>query len=172
VKRALPASSKERNYKAGFGPVTLTVAGALYTPPLGGNLVVNFPAATLPSSNARVTLSPLRLNAGGTALEGSLSPLCHIGSTHLVTVPSPVLHLVDLRITPSTGAYVGTARIIDGTVTRETKFFGLFVPDVTLLGIGKGYGYFLAPQLPGISNTPPATNALLMSGRVVIDKQP
>jgi cyclophilin family peptidyl-prolyl cis-trans isomerase len=172
VKRALPASSKERNYKAGFGPVTLTVAGALYTPPLGGNLVVNFPAATLPSSNARVTLSPLRLNAGGTALEGSLSPLCHIGSTHLVTVPRPVLHLVDLRITPSTGAYVGTARIIDGTVTRETKFFGLFVPDVTLLGIGKGYGYFLAPQLPGIPNTPPATNALLMSGRVVIDKQP
>jgi hypothetical protein len=148
------------------------VAGALYTPPTGGNLIVNFPIAALPINNAQATFSPLRVNAGGTELEGVISPLCNIASTHFVTVPTSLLNLVNLSITPSTGSYVGTVKIIDGTVTRETKFYGLFVPSSTLVGVGAGYGYFLVPELPTTPDTPPAANAPFMSGRVVIDKQP
>jgi cyclophilin family peptidyl-prolyl cis-trans isomerase len=171
VKRAMPATSTERNYKAGFGPVTLTVAGALYTPPTGGNLVVNFPVTALPTNNAQATFSPLRLNAGGTALEGSVNGLCNISSTHFAAVANPV-NLVALSITTSTGSYVGTVRIADGTVTREAKFYGLFVPGNTLVDVGKGYGHFLVPELPITQNTPPAANAPFISGRVIIDKQP
>jgi hypothetical protein len=171
AKLPLAPASTDRNYKGGFGPVTLTVEGAKYEAPTGGNLVVNLPIATAPTNNASITFSPLRLNAGQTALEGSVNALCNVASNHVVT-PSSTVNLVAMTITPTTGNYVGTVRVVDGTVTREAKFYGLFVPSSTVAGVGKGYGWFLIPQLPSTPDTPPAANAPWLSGRVVIDKHP
>lgn len=171
-KKSLGATSTERNYKDGFGPLDLAAAGRAYAAPPVGQLIVSIPSGT---NNAKVTLSPLRLDGLGTALEGAVTASFTIKDNHSTTLPAatPQITLLSLVITPGTGTFTGKARVVDtavgmppADVTREATFSGLFVKDATVGTPGVGEGYMLLPHLPNLPTSP------LLSVRVSIQKTP
>ena len=94
-----------------------------------------------------------------------------IGSTNTLTMPTFASTLnpgkVTCAITPSTGSFTGTFTLNDSPGgLRTVPFHGWLVP-----GEGKGYGYFMLPQLADPTALPPitATTSPILSGRVVLD---
>lgn len=171
-KKGLGAASTDRNYKDGFGPLSLTAAGLAYSAPPAGQLVVSIPTGT---DNAKVTFAPLRLDGMGTALEGTVTAAFTINSNHKTTLPAamPQITLLSLVITPGTGSFTGKVRIVDtgigmppSDVTREATFNGLFVKDPVVGTPGFGEGYVLFPHLPNLPTSP------YLSARVTIQKTP
>lgn len=165
LKKDLGATSTERNYKSGFGPYNLTAEGRVYTAPPAGQLIVSMPGG---AGNAKITFSPLRLNTGGTALEGSETATFTLNSNHSVTLPTATatMTLQALTIKPKTGTFSGKVRFLDGAVTREALLEGVFVKDATANTAGTGRGFMLLPQLPNLPTSP------LFSSKVAIERTP
>lgn len=166
-KKNLGPTSIEKNYKDGFGPLELTAQGQRYTAPTSSQIVVNFPNL---SDNARLTLSPLRLNAGGTELEDSVTNLFRINLGHSVSLPpaSPALTIQEIRTNPGSGTFTGRVSLTDvgESVTRDATIQGIFIPSGVPGTPGFGTGYVLLPHLPGTPAEP------ILSSRVSIIKQP
>jgi hypothetical protein len=165
VKKDLGSSSTERNYRAGFGPYNLVASGRAYTAPPAGQLIVSIPSA---AANAKLTFSPLRLNAGETALEGSETATFTINANHSVTLPTATaqMSVLALSIKPKTGLFTGRVRLVDGAVTREVPFEGVFVRNALANTAGQGQGFLLLPQLPNLPTSP------LISALVTIERTP
>ncbi len=148
-------STSVRDY-APFGPMALKAQGGLYalaTPVLG------LTAATPPVANAQLTFT-----AGG--VESSLTNpdvAVYISGKNVMSVLTGTAnpgHVGSLVLTASTGAFSGKFTLTDNAVTRSGIVFqGQIVPS-----LGKGYGFFLLPQL----GTPSATTPIL-SGAVVLE---
>lgn len=166
-KKSLGPSSTERNYKDGFGPLDLTANGVSYTAPATGSIIVGFPNL---ADNAKITLSPLRLDAGGTTLEDSATSIFRINTNHSTTLApaGAAITVTELRITPGAGTFTGKVSLTDtiDNVTREASFNGIFIRNSVPGQTGFGYGYMLLPHLPGTSAEP------LLSARVFIEKNP
>lgn len=166
-KKNLGVASTDRNYKDGLGPFNLTADGRPYAAPAAGQIIAGFPNA---ADNAKVTFSPLKLNTGGTALEGSQNAIFRINTDHSTTLPAATteINLLSLKITPSSGNFTGKVSLTDtlSSVTREANFTGLFVKNATSGQPGAGYGYLLLPHLPGDPDSP------LLSVKVLIEKNP
>jgi hypothetical protein len=165
----LAATSTDRTYKAGFGPVTLACEGGAYVAPLAGALAKPFIASAVGVSNAKLNFT---LGGLDTEMRQFMQPLriynpTATGLTNLVTVLLPNTKTVKVTaFTASTGEFTGTyvipASSGPATVARTVSYFGQMVPT-TSVG-SQGFGYFLLPQIPVPPQT--ITTSPILSGRV------
>lgn len=171
-----PAS---RSYKSGFTqPIALenyttNLAGSLYTPPTGTDIVMGLSAASgTPLTNAQINFS-----SGG--LLTALNQLFLIPNTNVAAVPTPNPNLVTVSLNKTTGQFSGfftlvdddpTSALVGKNVTRRVPYYGVIVPHPTLAGKGISYGYFNLPKLPDSTHIESKTDTL--SGLVTIGAKP
>jgi hypothetical protein len=155
----------DRNYRAGFGPLDLTVSGDYYRTPVAENLVVGLSTGIAPNPNLRATFSAWKVNTGVTALEGQERSPFHLSTAHraiLNAAQEP--ELLSLTVTPLTGAFTGKVKLNAAGDTSVRDFFGQFIPSSSS-GVGVGVGYFLIGR--DASPTSP-----FISAKVIIDNNP
>ena len=157
-KTATAAGTVDRNYKAGFGPLSLVLSsGGLYTRPapnmpvlgITDNLVQN--AETVFASGGLATLfkQQFRIKNDNTT----------VIATDSVFNP----HSVTCTITASSGMFTGIFKI-DGTPVRSATYFGVIAPRKGAPAKMAGYGFFTLPQV--------GTNSPILSGSVVLQPYP
>lgn len=153
-KAALPASSKERNYKNGIPLHSVFLFGSTYVPPASGKLVWNLTAGT---GNGSFAVAP----AGGNIAQGILD----IGAANKVTLP-PVTEEMPLKtltfdvrqgIFKGTLLFLGETAKLNRTVTFEGALDSLD---------REGNGAFLLPDLPADGTT--LATSPLRSGAIQI----
>jgi hypothetical protein len=157
-------SNKVTNYKAGFPLHDLSLTGGRYQPPAAGERVLGI--TDVPQRNAG-----LRFSQGGIeqAALGAAASIDFTLTAANKSVPLPVEeNPAQTRLTKlvaNSGAFQGTFVLQDArpgggpTLTRRVSFFGLVVPR-----LGKGFGYFLLPELTPLTPVP------LLSGQVLLEK--
>ena len=167
-------NSKDTVYKSGFGPVHLTVEGAVYTPPAKGAIVMELPA---PASNDN---AKLEFESGGLPAKleitfGILNPSA-TGLTNKVIMPTFAgggnPQKINLPIlTPATGLFGGDFTLAGETAAKNRKvtFQGQMVRHIS--GGIRGYGFFLMPELPD-STGETLANTPKHSGRVILRAAP
>jgi hypothetical protein len=171
-----PQPTTQLTYRAGFPVTTLTVYGGLYLPPVTGGLILGAPAPILPALvlPGRLTFTAGGLDAGHPTYPDITLNLTKASPYTAVTGTNPAQ--TSIKFTASTGAFEGQFTLLDGTVKRVTKFYGLIVPnlgtaDATVRTTadpgtwdGTGSGYFILDQLPQ-----PGPK---LSGQVVLERIP
>lgn len=165
LKPAPLATSKDLIYRAGFGPLSLDVAGSAYPAPAAGERVLGLPAATAPATNAKLAFT---LGGLDTSLPASLEfeqPLTitnpsATGFTNVASIPAPINSTTLPTLTAATGAFAGSFTIPGTTaaLNRKATFNGQIVK---VSGVTTGYGHFLLPTI-----TPVVTTSPRLSGRV------
>ena len=173
------SQATSRSYKAGFAqPIALenyapNLAGSLYTPPTGTQIVMGLSAATgTPLTNAQINFS-----SGG--LLATLNQLFLIPNTNIPAVPTPNPNVVTVSLNKTTGQFSGFFTLVDDdptsalagkNVTRKVAYYGIVVPHPTLAGKGISFGYFNLPKLP--DSTHIASKTDILSGLVTIGAKP
>jgi hypothetical protein len=180
-KRAQAATT--RSYKAGFGPLTLSVVGDRYAAPATGVLTLN---ATPGVINARMTFAEGGAPNPARRLDVSTIELVS-GSPAVAKFSKPNPGIVTLTLTPgsgtsfvpgTTGTLTGSFTLMDAdpTVTpakallRTVTYRAVLVNDG---GVPRGLGFFLLPELPSVG--PPKTTlttSRLLSGSVRLEALP
>ncbi|MDZ4288755.1 MAG: putative Ig domain-containing protein, partial [Prosthecobacter sp.] len=173
-----------RTYKAGFGPIELTPAGARYVAPVAGTTTVpGFVILQLPeggADNAELVFTEGGLQFAAATPNNDPDVTLTIAKGNKVTVTAPVGNPAKVVMTPTatTGVFKGTfvlsqpnprtvAPLTPATVTRTVTFQGLIIKDLD--GNYRGYGYFLVAQLP--NNTTLVANTPILSGQVLLQKK-
>lgn len=158
LKPAPLGTTQDTVYRAGFGPIPLTLTGSIYAAPGKGGRVMGLPAST--SSNAQLLFS-----AGG--LPANLSQpvlVANPSATGLSNTAVAVGGVNGVKITrfdAATGVFAGEFTPV-GT-TRKASFSGEIV---SVNGRASGYGFFLLPKAPVAGET--AATAPRLSGGVVL----
>lgn len=173
-------ASTSRSYKSGFAaPIALEnyatdLAGSLYTPPTGTNIVMGLlaPSGT-PLTNAQINFS-----SGG--LASSFNQLFSIPSTtHVPFVPAPATNAVTVVLNKALGQFSGLFTLVDDdptsaitgkNVTRKVAYSAIIVPHPTLTGKGISFGFFNLPKLPDSTHIESKTD--ILSGLVTIGAKP
>ncbi|SKA95078.1 Putative Ig domain-containing protein [Prosthecobacter debontii] len=162
------ASSKVRSYRQGFGlaePVALALSGGLYTAPAGAVLGV---ADTSP--NVRVSFAE-----GGIEQSAVLPDVAlQVDVRNRVLLPAAEANpgRLKLSLKASTGYFSGGFQVADQLssdskpLVRSAAFQGMLVPR-----LGLGAGFFLLPQMPDATATPPTTakTSPILSGQVLFE---
>ncbi len=145
---------------------TLTVTGCEYKASLAGTILwgIRIPAVLGPvDANAQLTFT-----LGDIATSNILTDLdkaFRITTAHAITFPLPNLVAVTFKVTPSTGAFTGTAVLRETSFvqTRSLSFSGVVIPNQLL-----GTGYFVVPMKLSAATTPiPMT-----TGKVSLTEKP
>ncbi len=142
-----------RAYAAGFGPTSLTAAGAEYVPPGAGKTLLNIAAPGAAS---------IAFSEGGIEGVGQFDALdqvftvstAHVATFNTITAVNPALVKLT-KLDVAKGTFTGTMALKDDNLftgalpqlSREVDFSGVLLP-----GAGMGTGYFLLPSIIG----PPA----------------
>ena len=154
-----------RAYAAGFGPTTLTAAGAEYVPPGAGHSLLNIVAP----GAANIAFSE-----GGIESVGQFNDLdqvftvsaAHVATFNMTTAVNPALVKLS-KLDVAKGTFTGTMTLKDDNLftgvlpqlSREVDFSGVLLP-----GAGMGTGYFLLPSItgpPADVKTSPMTSGLM-----------
>ncbi len=159
-----PAAGTTHDYKAGFGPLVLNMAGGKYS--------YTAPVLGLPVTNASINNARLSFSEGGIGLSATQPNLnFRISSTNTIILPvaGSIANpgKVSFTLVPTTGSFSGKFTLTDLLgITRVVNYQGWLVPTE-----GKGYGWFMLPQLADPTATPPtsASTSAILSGRVVLD---
>lgn len=164
-----PASLTDRTFASGFdfgvlNASLLTVRGSEWrkpatTPPPA---VILWGITDVPVGQVNAALTFAGANIESSASLADANKQLRILTTHLASLPLPNNAAVSLTITPTTGAFTGSATLKDGSpvVLRKFSYFG-----VISLHHQQGKGFF---TLPGI---PTATTPIL-SGSVELNEVP
>jgi subtilisin-like proprotein convertase family protein len=146
--RAATSSAKLAN-SAGFGPLSMTLYGGLYTSPSPGSPLLGLPNET---DNADLRFGGTDVDLGGQAAFLSSVTITITGQNKVVIPKSPTA--LKLTVNAATGAFSGTFTLTDpgltkpgSTVKRSVKFSGVF-----LLQDDLGAGSFVLPAIPGSAN--------------------
>lgn len=180
LKLAEPSASKGRLYKAGFGPLELSVIGRKYVIPASG---IALDLAANAAGNAKISFAEGGLASAATDPNAE-SIVITAGSPKVCTVLAPNPGIVALTVTPgsgsvftagTTGSIKGSFQLMDADttvtpnkpLTRKADYQGMIVDD----GAGqKGYGFFILAEMP--SAGPPKTtlaNSKQLSGSVLLE---
>jgi hypothetical protein len=160
------ASRSVRDYPP-FGPLTVEVSGGKYE--------VSAPILGLMETNANTNNAYLVFSGGGVESSTTNPDVSvWISNTNAVTLPphgsSNPGKISSLKLNVATGAFSGRLTLTDAPhAPRLVDFKGQLVPTK-----GKGYGYFLLPQLPDPLANPPTTKSTspILSGRVYLQENP
>lgn len=179
------AQSTGTNYKSGFALHDQTVIGGRYAAPLPNLPVFGLTDPGLGHTNVKLVFTEGGLSGPApivsAVMAGNVSnvPL-RISKTNAVTIPAATnMGGVTLLLTASTGAISGHFVLKNdpdltdhvgprATLSRTVNYYGLLVPRV-----GKGFGYFMLPQLP--ADGPPKTTLITspqLSGQVLLEAGP
>lgn len=170
-------SAKERSYKAGFGPLTMTVLGMTY--PNGGTTV----AMDLPTNiNGNASI---HFDEGGlehSSIDPDVNPV-NVGRTPLIPPGSSDEGNLKLTVSPGTGLFSGSFDVESG---RRATFNGLIIPRIPEIpavqytdgsssaavpGVDAlGAGHFLLPQEPADGET--VKTSAILSGSVELKPTP
>jgi len=166
----LKPSVSTRNYRAGFGPLSLVLSGKYLAP-----AATSFAVSGQPEPNL-----PAMLNfAGGGVKDSASDPTVAFQVTDQRRVVLPIagsagnparttlkMPFVNIGGVGVNGQISGTFRLVDDTLIRNVKFQGMIIRGLD--NTTKAYGYFLLPQLPtgseGLLTTP------ILSGQVTISQ--
>ena len=137
----------------------------------GGLYAATLPVLGLPvqvADNAELTFGYGGLGGLTTNPDTTL----HISALNAVVLPQPnpgKITSMTLTLSATAGTFSGKFTLTDGAVVRTVSFQGQLVSP-----LGKGYGYFLLPQLADPLAVPPTTSAtsLILSGKVVLGAIP
>lgn len=189
-KRDAQTSATERLYKAGYGPVTLSVLGMTYVTPGDNELIMGLPKiAGSVSSNS--SLEFVRGGLEDAAQDPSLEALA-IGGSRLVPagVVNDTATSLSMTNTRTTGLFSGGFNLLDNPALKRTsKYYGLVIPQIPTIPAqtysdgsssaaipgenAAGVGFFTLSQLP--EEGPPATtlkNSPILSGKVTLKPVP
>ena len=160
-------STTDRNYKTGFGPLSLIFgSGGLYTPPAG------VPVMGLADSG------PFTYNAKAVFTGGALVAPTTFSQTFRITDASATIFDTGLAFNPYTvggkvdkvtGIFSGTF-VAPGTPTRSGTWYGVITPKKGDPSKKSAYGAFQLPQVPGTGTT--ATTSPILSGTLVVQPNP
>ena len=172
LKKRQPEKSRDRNYKAGFGPLDLSVIGGPYTIPAAGSLAMGLTANA--AGNAMLTFAEGGAPNPATNLDVAALEVKE-GSPKAVGIVSANPGSVTLTVTPgkgtafapgTTGSFKGGFKLSDPAGNRTASFCGMIVDD----GSGpQGYGFFQLMKLPEAG--PPATTlrtSPILSGNLLL----
>lgn len=182
--KELQSSANERNYKNGFGPLTLNVLGMTYVSPGDNSLALGVPKE---DGNASIEFDEGGLEDTDINPDATLN----IGRTPLI--PSGVTNEADVKltITAATGLFKGSFVLESATEPKRTATInGLIRPQIPTIPARTysdgssspavpgadsiGAGHFLLGQLPSNSTQPPTTlkTAPILSGSAEIQPIP
>lgn len=156
-------NAKAINYKGGFPLHELTVTGSMYDPPQRGVRVLSIGAE--PERNARLRFAEGGLDSAVFGDDASID-FTLTTANKMLTLPAlenPAQTRL-AKLVPASGLFQGSYVLQDPRpgggrdVTRKVAFYGLLVPR-----LGKGYGYFLLPELTNLKPAP------VLSGEVVLE---
>lgn len=184
------ASSKERAYRDGFGPLVLDTLGISYNPPASGQPVLGLPQGT--DNNASLAFSEGGIDQAQTDPD---VPLLTLNGSNVPVIPSAGNPgSVNLAVIRPTGLVSGSFSVDDDPELkprRKASFYGLVIPripdtqtqrrdefgDIVTVDVpgdtGKGVGSFLLAQKP--SDGPPATTVKtspILAGDVRLSSAP
>lgn len=183
--RDAQTASSERLYKAGFGPLAISVDGMTYVQDDHTPIPMSLPDG---AGNANIDFSEAGLS------EASLNPdltsfrILKTGSSSIPSASNPAK--TSVKMVKTTGLITGGFTLTDPAGKRAVKFYGLVIPRIPDVSASDGsyqldgaapvgVGYFLLPQLP--AGDPPTTlkNSPILSGGfrlnptpIVIQQQP
>lgn len=152
-----------RLYPAGFGPLSLTVAGGRYLPT---PLILGLSAGT---NNARLVFRDAGIGDPAPGPDITVG----IGLRNKVTYPELNPRKTSLTFNAKTGHFSGKFTLEDANplpppakpavIKRAVTYQGIIVPEGNAL---RGQGYFLLPGLPD----PESPTPLLQSGQVLFEQ--
>ena len=158
-------ASKDRVYRSGFGPLTLSAFGGKYIAPTAGHVVMGLPNQ---NANAQVSFTGGGLSqAPGSPPDAvvSVRNLSTTAITNTVTPPSPNPDKLLLAITSSSGLFSGSF-LLTGTpesLNRTVTYQGAIIYQAS----GPvAQGWFLLPHLPITGQT--LSTSPELSGKVSI----
>ncbi len=176
LKKAQAANSRDRVYKAGFGPLDLAVVGRPYAIPgtgalamgltanAAGNAMLTFEEGGAPDPATNLDVAALEVKEGSPKAAGIVS--ANPGGVTLTLTPGKGTTFVP----GVTGSLKGSFKLTDAAGNRTATFTGMIVDD----GSGPvGYGFFLLPKLPEAG--PPATTlrtSPILSGNLLLEPLP
>jgi hypothetical protein len=172
-KSALPAASRERVYKDGFGPVNLETTGRRIQRTQQPLTLLGLTANA--AGNARLTFRDGGAPAPETRLDTNVEVKAGDAQAASVIGANPgLVRLVTRRPLPApgvrpalTGASTGQFTLVDSSHTRVASFQGMIVHDGA---VPKLFGFFLLPELPQAG--PPVTTlrtSPMLSGKVLLE---
>jgi hypothetical protein len=159
-------STKVTNYRAGFPLHDLSLSGGRYQPPAAGERVLGITDDPQRNAGLRFSQGGIELAALGAAASIDFTLTTAHKGVLLPAAENPAQTRLT-RLVASSGAFQGTFVLQDArpgggtTLTRRVTYFGLVVPR-----LGKGFGYFLLPELTALTPVP------LLSGQVLLEKVP
>jgi Putative Ig domain len=150
------ANPKIYNYAAGFTDLKLDAYGKYMAANTKGVVL------GLPDTGAFA----LNFSDGGlsTFLQNPSIPNANFTEALKPVLPTNPT-LTTLKITTTTGLVSGTFRMVNGTLTRNTSFFGMTIRPPS--GTARAMGYFLLKQIPTGQQT--SATAPEFSGQMIID---
>jgi uncharacterized delta-60 repeat protein len=154
-----------RLYATGFTELALSARGAGYLPPLAPLVAMNLTDAG--TNNAHMTfteggwltdpLAAIRIKSGGTTVQPAVTAT---QKTTLTIAPTTGLFSGDLLVTA-----VNPATTL--ATARSAKHYGIIAKQ---LGVLKGGGFFVIPQMPTVGQT--TSTSPQLSGAVKIEAGP
>ncbi|MDZ4286633.1 MAG: putative Ig domain-containing protein [Prosthecobacter sp.] len=162
-------ATSARTYAAGFGPIDLTVEGAIYLPPTAPQVILSLTEST--TINGALTFIGPFSDIPAPAPDLGVV----IGAKSKLTLPTGISNPRKTTLTASAalGTFSGGFTLTDAdllapgkTVTRRGTYNGLIVRDPAT-GLQTGKGFFLLSERPAVAGDTPA-NTMILSGKVVL----
>lgn len=170
LKRAAPAASKERGYRAGFDVTELEIVGAAYAPPAAGTPLLGL------GNNANNASLRFLLPGADTLVTSAtftILPQSATSSVQKITLPNPNPAKLAFKLDAApVGMFSGSVNIVDAipALTRSVTFMGMVVRDSTTAS-SQGVGFHLLPDLPQPGQTvltSPINSGVLTLGAPVV----
>jgi hypothetical protein len=150
-------NTKDPGYRAGFGPLTVTLEMDAWQPASKTSPL----AQLLGVDQFQVGYDPT-----GSGSEVNLPSLVALDRSNSLLVLAPVTNPVNLRkwkakVNPATGAYTGSFELIDLSQKRKVNFSGVLrrAADAEADGL-QGRGHYLLPPLKGAPSTETTTGRM------------
>lgn len=161
--KQIQLSSKVTNYRGGFPLHELEVTGGKYLPPMRGERVLEIAAE--PERNARLSFVEGGIQQASMGAAASVDFTLNTANKMEALPTSENVTMTRLtRLVANTGSFQGQFVLRDPRpgggpeLPRRVTFFGMLVPR-----LGKGFGYFLLPELTELKPVP------VLSGRVALE---
>lgn len=153
------SNEKDPGYRAGFGPVSVTLEMDTWRP-----ATMSMPLVELLGMNRfGLTYDPT-----GSPSEELLPNLVELNGSNSLVVVEPITKPMNLRkwtakVNPATGAFSGSFELLDLTQKRKVNFGGVLRQAVDSEGAGpQGRGQYLLPALKTAPSPEQRTGALLL----------
>ncbi|MES2598577.1 MAG: immunoglobulin domain-containing protein [Verrucomicrobiota bacterium] len=163
--------SKDLVYRAGFGPVDLSLIGRKYVIPAAGDLAglhaaLSFTQGGAPDPAARLYTEAITVNSATSFTIGTPNPGKIKGSMDLGKAGK--------FVAGTTGSFKGSFELTDSdtsvtpnkNLVRKADFQGMFVDDGEDV---KGYGFFLLSKMPTASPKTTLATSPKLSGAVALE---